>query len=256
MKLVRFIKGAGDKPQYGLLSSEGVTALSCSPCEGSFETVGPSCPLNEVKLLAPAVPTKIVAVGLNYRDHAAELGMKLPDEPLLFLKPPSSITGPGGAIKLPEMSRQVEYEAELAVVIKQRCKNVPLARAKEVILGYTCLNDVTARDLQQKDVQFTRSKSFDTFCPIGPWIETDLDPTDLKIRSILNGEIRQDSSTNQLIYDPFELVSFISRVMTLEAGDIIATGTPVGVGRLSHGDEIAVSIENIGELRNYVEQEG
>ncbi len=253
MKIVRFITSSNNVPQYGLFEKGNIKPLSNSPFGDSIELDKGIYPEHDVKLLPPCTPTKIVAVGLNYKDHAEELGMKLPDEPLIFLKPPSSIIGPNDTIKRPEMSNQVDYEAELAVVIKQQCKDVSIKEAHNYILGYTCLNDVTARDLQRKDIQFTRSKSFDTFCPIGPWIKSDIDPTNLKIQSILNGQIRQDSSTNQLIYDPFELVSFISKIMTLEPGDIIATGTPVGVGQLSKGDEIVVSIEDIGTLKNFVE---
>ncbi len=252
MKLARFSAEDSKLHRYGLVTDEGIKPLSTGPFEEPICTGHEIYAISEVQLLAPCSPTKIVAVGLNYRDHAAELGMELPDEPLIFLKPPSSIIGPGDTIKLPAMSSQVDYEAELAVIIGKRCKNISTNEAERYILGYTCLNDVTARDLQRKDVQFTRSKSFDTFCPIGPWIETELNPSNLRIKSILNGDIRQNSNTNQLIYNPYELVSFISNIMTLEPGDIIATGTPVGVGKLSSGDEIVVSIENIGELKNMV----
>ncbi len=205
------------------------------------------------KLLPPVVPSKIVCVGLNYRDHAAELDMSLPEEPVLFLKPVSTLIGNGDAIVLPPQSQRVDYEAELAVVIGHRCRNVSAADAADHIFGYTCLNDVTARDLQQRDSQWTRAKSFDTFCPLGPWIETAVeDPHCLAIRAFVNGELRQQSSTANLIFNCFELVSFISGIMTLETGDVIATGTPAGIGALKTGDQVAVEIEGIGRLENEV----
>ena len=213
---------------------------------------GEEIPLSEVKLLAPSVPSKIVALGLNYRDHAKELGLPIPEEPLLFLKPPSAVIGPEEKIILPPESKRVDYEAELAVVIRKRARRIAPQRAFDYILGYTCFNDVTARDLQKKDGQWTRAKSFDTFAPFGPWIETDLDPSNLKVRSYLNGFLRQDSSTSELIFPVPEIVSFVSQVMTLEPGDVIATGTPPGIGPLSSGDLIEVEIEGIGRLKNYV----
>ncbi len=254
MRIVRFKTGEDKPPLYGIQSEDHVTVMVASPFEGIIVGTSEKYPLDQVRLLCPTVPTKIVAVGLNYRDHARELNMEVPQEPLLFLKPPSSVVGPGDVIKLPEMSQQVDYEAELAIVIGQRAKDVPVENADAYILGYTCLNDVTARDLQRKDVQFTRSKGFDTFCPIGPWIETEIEPSDLEIRCILNGEVRQDSRTSQLIHSPQSLLSFISRIMTLEPGDVIATGTPKGIGQLAPGDEVVVSIGGIGELINTVER--
>ncbi len=209
--------------------------------------------LAAVKLLSPTLPSKVVAVGLNYRDHAEELHLKLPEEPLLFLKPSSSVIGPGNAIVYPPQSTRVDFEAELAVVIGKTARRVPRRSAREFILGYTCLNDVTARDLQNKDGQWTRSKSFDTFCPVGPWIETDLDPLDLGIELYLNGERKQNSRTSNLIFDVFELVEFISGVMTLFPGDLIATGTTSGIGPMQAGDEVEVRIEGIGSLVNRVE---
>jgi 2-keto-4-pentenoate hydratase/2-oxohepta-3-ene-1,7-dioic acid hydratase in catechol pathway len=193
-----------------------------------------------------------VAVGLNYRDHARELGLAVPEVPVLFLKPPTTVIGPGEAIRYPTMSSQVDYEAELGVVIRDRVRNVRPEEALGHVLGYTCANDVTARDLQKKDGQWTRAKSFDTFCPVGPWIETDLDPDDLLIESYQNGERRQSSRTAQFIFKVNVLVSFISEIMTLEAGDLIITGTPAGVGPMKPGDEIEVRIEGIGSLKNTV----
>lgn len=255
MKIVRFSK-AGDKVvQYGMWRDDHVRAIVADPFQDLIVGTAEWYPVEEVTLHPPCIPTKIVAVGLNYRDHAQELGMEIPDEPLLFLKPPSSMIGAGQPIVLPAQSSQVEHEAELAVVIKRRARHVSVEDAKKYILGYTCLNDVTARDLQKRDIQFTRSKSFDTFCPIGPYIELELDPSDLKVECRVNGQLRQSSSTAQLIHGPYELVSYISHIMTLEPGDVIATGTPKGVGPLQAGDEVEVSIEGIGPLKNPVVEE-
>lgn len=208
--------------------------------------------LNDVTLLAPCNPTKIVGVGLNYRDHAKELGMKLPEVPVIFLKPPSAVIGHGQKIVYPSSTRQVEYEAELAVIIKKTARNVALYDADKYILGFTCANDVTARDLQKKDSQWTRAKSFDTFCPLGPYLAVDLQPDHLKIKLMVNGEIRQDSSTSEMIFNVVEIVSFVSSVMTLYPGDVIITGTPSGVGPLNVGDVVSVEIEGIGILTNEV----
>ena len=207
--------------------------------------------LEEVELLAPACPSKIVCVGLNYTEHARELKMPLPDEPILFLKPPSAVLSPGGEIAIPPSSSQVDFEGELGVVIGKRCKAMMAEDAEKCILGYTCFNDVTARDLQQKDGQWTRAKSFDTFAPFGPWIGK-IDPSNAKIQTRVNGEIRQRSNTSDLIFSVPELVEFISGVMTLLPGDVIATGTPPGVGPLQKGDVVEVEIEGIGVLRNPV----
>ena len=208
--------------------------------------------IKEFKLLAPVIPSKIIAVGLNYKDHAEELNLPIPKEPIIFLKPPSAVIGPGEPILLPAQSNRVDYEAELAVVIKKPAKNIKPEQAKEYILGYTCFNDITARDLQAKDGQWSRAKSFDTFAPIGPWIETELEPGNLKIQALLNGKLVQDSSTSNLIFSVPELVSFISQIMSLFPGDVIATGTPSGIGPLSAGDEIIIRIQGIGELKNPV----
>ena len=206
-----------------------------------------------IKLLAPALPGKIIAVGLNYRDHALEMGLELPAEPIIFMKPSTSVIGPGDEIIYPAQSNRVDYEAELAVVISKQCRNVRVHDAGDVVLGYTCLNDVTARDLQVKDSQWTRAKSFDTFAPLGPWIVTDIDnPNNLAITSRLNGEIKQSSNTNNLIFNVFGLIEFISSVMTLEKWDIIATGTPAGIGPMVRGDEVEIAIEGIGALINRV----
>lgn len=207
--------------------------------------------LDEVELQAPACPSKIVCVGLNYTEHARELKMPIPVEPVLFLKPPSAVIGPDGEIMIPPSSSRVDFEGELGVVIGKRCKAVSADEAEKYILGYTCFNDVTARDLQQKDGQWTRAKGFDTFAPLGPWIGR-IDPTDAEIQTRVNGEIKQKSNTTDLIFGIPRLVEFISGVMTLLPGDVIATGTPPGVGPLQEGDIVEVQIEGIGVLRNTV----
>jgi 2-keto-4-pentenoate hydratase/2-oxohepta-3-ene-1,7-dioic acid hydratase in catechol pathway len=197
-------------------------------------------------------PTKIICVGLNYKDHAKELGMPLPKSPILFMKPTTSLVGPEEEIVYPAMSRRVDYEAEIAVIIRERCRFVGEDSFMEHIEGFTCLNDVTARDLQKSDRQWTRAKSFDTFCPVGPKIVKGLDPNNLRVQSFLNGKLRQDSSTSDFIFGIGKLISFISSIMTLNPGDIIATGTPAGIGSMKKGDKIEVKIGGIGTLRNYV----
>ncbi|MDH4227960.1 MAG: fumarylacetoacetate hydrolase family protein [Deltaproteobacteria bacterium] len=210
--------------------------------------------LSSFKLLSPVLPSKIVAIGLNYKAHAAEFNKELPSEPMMFLKPSTSVIGPGDAIVYPShMSRRVDYEAELAIVAGKTAKDVEAGDARDYILGYTCINDVTARDLQGKDVQYTRAKGFDTFAPIGPWIETELkDPMNVRVESYLNGEKRQDSSTSDMIFSVYELFSFVSKVMTLYPGDVIATGTPSGVGKMKPGNTIEIRVEGIGSLLNTV----
>lgn len=209
--------------------------------------------LPELELLPPAQPSKIICVGLNYRDHAEELGMSVPKHPLLFLKPPSSVIGHLGDIVYPDNSRQVEYEGELAVIIGKRCRNVSANDAQSVLMGYTCFNDVTARDIQKEDVQWTRAKGFDTFAPVGPYIANPaLDASNLGIKTRVNGKLRQDSSTSNLIFDVPHLIEFVSGIMTLERGDLIATGTPPGVGELFVGDEVEIEIEHVGVLKNRV----
>jgi 2-keto-4-pentenoate hydratase/2-oxohepta-3-ene-1,7-dioic acid hydratase in catechol pathway len=217
---------------------------------GDFELEEKSFPLSEVKILPPVLPTKVVCLGLNYRDHAEEMKMEIPDEPVIFLKPTTSIIGHGDTIIAPSFCQRVDYEAELAIVIGKTCKDVSPEETKDYILGYTCLNDVTERVFQKKDGQWTRAKSFDTFCPIGPWIETELDWRGLRIKSYLNDELRQDSTTSNMIFGVEEIVSFVSKIMTLLPGDIIATGTPPGIGEMKSGDRIKIEIEGIGALEN------
>jgi 2-keto-4-pentenoate hydratase/2-oxohepta-3-ene-1,7-dioic acid hydratase in catechol pathway len=249
MKIVRYQDGTVIK--WGVIEEKMVREMEGDPFE-HFHLSPRTKKMEEVRLLAPCLPSKIVALGLNYRDHAEEVKMELPKEPLIFLKPSTTVIGSGEAIVYPKMSKRVDYEAELAVVIKKKAKAVPEENAAEYILGYTCLNDVTARDLQPKDGQWTKSKGFDTFAPIGPWIVTDIDPHHLDISSYLNGERRQHSNTKNLIFGPQQLVSFISRVMTLLPGDVIATGTPSGIGPMAIGDRVDVVIERIGTLSNPV----
>jgi 2-keto-4-pentenoate hydratase/2-oxohepta-3-ene-1,7-dioic acid hydratase in catechol pathway len=239
--------------RYGLADPESgkVRELAGDPFEG-VEATGVVRRLDEVRLLAPVVPGKIVAVGLNYKDHAREMGKEIPEEPLLFLKAPSALNDPGGEIVYTPQSQRVDYEAELAAVVGRAAKNVKAREAAAFILGYTCINDVTARDLQVKDVQYTRAKGFDTFAPLGPWIETDLDPSAVPVRCLVNGEVRQDGNTREMGASVFRLVEFISSVMTLFPGDVIATGTPPGVGSLHVGDVVTVEVGGIGALTNRV----
>lgn len=244
IKIGRFKKG--EKVFFGLITGDYVYDLS----QGSSEKYQ----LFELQILPPTLPSKIIGVGLNYRDHAEELKMPLPEEPLIFIKPSTAIIGHEDYILLPSESKEVHYEGELAIVIsKEIYRPRNYKEAEEAILGYTCFNDVTARDLQRKDKQWTRSKSFNTFAPIGPFIVKDLDTSDLKIQTRLNGKVVQNSSTKELIFKPVELVYFISHIMTLLPGDVIATGTPPGVGPLNPGDTVEVEIEGIGVLRNYVQ---
>jgi len=249
MRLVRFL--AGDKPAWGIVDGDDIAELDGGPV-APFKTLQTRRRLTGVKLLPPCAPSKVVAVGLNYRDHAEEMGLAIPDEPIIFLKPPTSVIGPETPIHYPATSRRVDYEAELGVVIKDRIRGISPRVAPSHILGYTCANDVTARDLQKKDGQWTRAKSFDSFCPVGPWIETELEPGDLLVQSWLNGELRQSSRTSQFIFPVNELVSFIAGIMTLEPGDLIITGTPAGIGPMKPGDEIEIRIEGIGSLKNKV----
>ncbi|GAA5041972.1 2-keto-4-pentenoate hydratase/2-oxohepta-3-ene-1,7-dioic acid hydratase in catechol pathway [Thermocatellispora tengchongensis] len=254
MRIARF--SAGEGVTYGVVEGgpgeEFVSSVAGHPI-GGVQFTGERFPLAEVRLVAPIIPTKIIAIGKNYADHAREMGGEPPAEPVIFSKPSSAVIGPGEAIVYPEkLSERVDFEGELAVVIGRLCRDVPVERAKEVIFGYTCANDVTARDLQAKDGQWTRAKGFDTFCPLGPWIQTDLDPSDLAITTTVNGEIRQSARTSQLMHDVPALIAYVTAVMTLIPGDVILTGTPAGVGPLSIGDEVGVGIEGIGTLTNRV----
>ena len=219
----------------------------------SVRFTGDRYPLADVRLLAPVLPSKVVAIGRNYAEHVREMGNEPPAEPVIFLKPSTAVAGPQDPIVYPVgLSERVDFEGELAVVIGRLCRQVPEDRVPDVIFGYTCANDVTARDLQARDGQWARAKGFDTFCPLGPWIETDLDPADLELTTIVNGEIRQNARTSQLMHGVTELVAYVSDVMTLLPGDVLLTGTPAGVGPLKDGDEVSVTIEGIGTLSNGV----
>ncbi len=226
--------------------------------EGRFEIIDDfivfdsyEIPISAVKFLPPVEPSKIIAVGLNYIDHAEELNMPVPEEPIIFMKPSTAVIGHEDCIILPDQSQRVDYEGELAVVMAEDCRRVSESEAADYILGYTCFNDVTARDLQGKDGQWTRAKSFDTFAPLGPYIAEIDDPGKLGIQTRVNGRVVQKSNTSNLIFDVFQLVAFVSSIMTLKAGDVIATGTPAGVGMLKNGDVVEVEIDKIGVLRNY-----
>ena len=248
MRLVRF--AVQDRVRYGVLEGDSVRELLRPYFEGvmPMETVRR---LADVRLLAPVRPSKMLCIGLNYRDHAREMGKPLPEEPVLFMKPATALAGPDEPIVYPKMSKRVDYEAELAVVIGRRTRNVAAEEADRCILGYTCFNDVTARDLQAKDGQWTRAKGFDTFGVLGPWIETEQgDPNRLAVTCRLNGQVRQQSNTEQCAFNCQYLVSWASRIMTLEPGDVIATGTPAGIGPMQPGDTVEVEVEGIGVLRN------
>ncbi|MBU1043763.1 MAG: fumarylacetoacetate hydrolase family protein [Candidatus Omnitrophica bacterium] len=249
MKILRFIYK--QQELWGVLEGKAVRVLKTAPfvnIEFSRQVIG----FKQLKLLPPTVPQKIILVGLNYKNHAKELGMKTLKQPIIFLKPPTALIGHLDNIKYPLGVKQLDYEAELAIVIGKKAHNISEAKALKCVLGYTCLNDITARDIQKKDGQWTRAKSFDTFCPVGPWIETDISTDDLMISAYLNGKLKQHSSTAQLIFPIPYLISFISQVMTLLPGDIISTGTPPGVGNMKPGDIVEVSIDGIGTLKNQV----
>jgi 2-keto-4-pentenoate hydratase/2-oxohepta-3-ene-1,7-dioic acid hydratase in catechol pathway len=251
MRIARF--AVDGEVSFGLVDEEeSIAAISAHPF-GEIKLTGARFPLADVRLLAPMLPSKVVAVGKNYAEHAREMGGEAPAEPLIFMKPSTSVIGPTEAIAYPQkLSSRVDYEGELAIVIGRLCREVPAARAMDVIFGYTCANDVTARDLQRRDTQWTRAKGFDTFCPLGPWITTDVDPSDLRIATLLNGVVKQDSRTSKLIHSIPTLIEYITQVMTLLPGDVILTGTPEGVGPMETGDEVSVTIESIGTLSNRV----
>lgn len=248
MKIIHFSYKEYDN-LYGIFNEENETVSVISDGKISKDEI----PIKNIKILPVSMPSKIVAVGLNYIDHAEEMNKKIPEEPLLFMKPNSAIIAHEETILLPEISERVDYEGELAIVIGKTAKNVPEKEANNFILGYTCFNDVTARDLQAKDGQYTRSKSFDTFAPNGPFIEKDIDVNNITIKTVLNGKVVQQSNTSNMKFKPNFLVSYISSIMTLFPGDIIATGTPSGVGKLSKGDIVEIVLEGIGTLRNKVE---
>jgi 2-keto-4-pentenoate hydratase/2-oxohepta-3-ene-1,7-dioic acid hydratase in catechol pathway len=250
MRFVRYQQG-NRPPQYGWLDEDRVGGMHGTPF-GDYQREEASTPLDSVKLLAPVEPGKIICVGRNYLEHARELGNEQPDIPLLFLKPPSSIIGPGQAVILPPQSQRVEHEGELGVVIGQKGRWVAAEDALKLILGYTIANDVTARDLQRRDGQWTRGKGFDTFCPVGPWIQTEFDPSDALLSTHVNQELRQMASIRDMVFSVRQLITFITSVMTVMPGDLILTGTPAGVGPLNAGDVVRVEIEGLGSLSNPV----
>lgn len=255
MRIARFT--TGDDPRFGVVEGEPAEevlhVVVGDPLYVPLQQTGEQVRLEDARLLAPVIPrSKVVGIGRNYADHAAELGNELPKEPLVFLKPNTAVVGPGDPIVLPPISDEVHYEGELAVVIGRICKDVPRDRVPEVVLGYTCANDVTLRDLQRTDGQWARAKGFDSSCPLGPWVVTDLDVHDLRLTTRLDGETVQDGRTSDLVFGIDELVSYVSQAFTLLPGDVLLTGTPAGVGPLSSGQRVAVEIEGIGVLENPV----
>lgn len=265
MRIVRFT--AGEDPQFGVLTGEvdeqgipgedaKVVALTGDPLYVGLHLSSTEHALEDVRLLAPVLPrSKVVGIGRNYAAHAAELGNDLPSEPLFFIKPNTSVVGPDDPVFYPRQSSEVHYEGELAVVIGRICRDVPKEKVGDVVWGYTVGNDVTARDLQRSDVQFTRAKGFDSFCPLGPWVETELtldQVGNLRVQTWLNGDLKQDGNTDQMVFDVASLVAYVSSVMTLLPGDVILTGTPAGVGPMDPGDEVEVFVEGIGSLTNKV----
>ncbi|MEU6442722.1 fumarylacetoacetate hydrolase family protein [Streptomyces sp. NPDC047046] len=258
MRIARF--SIDGNVAFGAVEGEGPDGLVLDIIKGipfaEFELSGTKVPLDKVRLLPPTLPSKVVAVGRNYAEHAKEMGDEVPEYPVTFFKPSTSVSGPGDPIPYPSFTEELSYEAELAVVIGRMCREVPRERAKDVILGYTCANDVTARDAQRREQQWARAKGFDGACPLGPWIETDLDPADLTLQCTVNGEQRQLGRTSDMLRSVEDLVVHVTEAMTLLPGDVILTGTPAGVGPLSVGDEVAVHIEGIGTLTNKVIKRG
>jgi 2-keto-4-pentenoate hydratase/2-oxohepta-3-ene-1,7-dioic acid hydratase in catechol pathway len=262
VRICRFT--TGEDPLYGVLTGEVdqfgqpaedsvIVGLAGDPLYVGIKLLEQEYRLEDVRLLAPVLPrSKVVGIGRNYAAHAAELGNDVPDEPLMFLKPNTAVVGPNDPIFYPRQTQNLHYEGELAVVIGRICRDVPAEKAADVIHGYTVANDVTARDLQRSDVQFTRAKGFDSFCPLGPWIETELDVSDVQVQTYLNGDLKQDGSTKDMIFDVPALIAHVSSVMTLLPGDVILTGTPEGVGPMEVGDEVEISIAGIGTLTNKV----
>jgi 2-keto-4-pentenoate hydratase/2-oxohepta-3-ene-1,7-dioic acid hydratase in catechol pathway len=249
MRLVRF--RFGDRIATGVVEGDAVRALAGTFFENPVPS-GEEIPLDDVRLLAPILPSKVVCLGKNYAAHAAEFGGEVPEEPLIFLKPSTSVSGPGDPIPLPRISDRVDYEGELAVVIGRIARNVRAEETFRYILGYTCGNDVTLRDFQKKDDQWTRAKGFDGSCPLGPWVETELDPIDVHLETRVNGEVRQSASTSDMVFGVATIIEFVTEFMTLLPGDVIMTGTPEGVGKLEPGDKVEVVVDGIGVLMNPV----
>jgi len=249
MRLVRF--RFGDRIATGVVESGAVRALAGTFFENPVPS-GEEIPLDDVRLLAPILPSKVVCLGKNYAAHAAEFGGEVPEEPLVFLKPSTSVSGPGDPIPLPPISNRVDYEGELAIVIGRIARNVRAEETFRYILGYTCGNDVTLRDLQKKDDQWARAKGFDGSCPLGPWVETELDPLDVHLETRVNGEVRQSANTSDMVFGVATIIEFVTEFMTLLPGDVIMTGTPEGVGKLEPGDKVEVAVDGIGVLMNPV----
>ena len=237
--------------KFGIVEGDDLADIVGHPF-GPITFSGERRPIASVRLLPPVLPSKVVAIGKNYAEHASEMGGDVPEQPLVFLKPSTSVVGSGDTIAYPPSSSRVDYEGELAVVIGRLCRDVPESRAMEVVFGYTCANDVTARDQQKTDGQWSRAKGYDSFCPLGPWIETEVSADDLRVTTTLNGEVKQDGRTSQIVHKIPSLVTYITACMTLLPGDVILTGTPAGVGPMQVGDEVAVEIEGIGRLVNTV----
>lgn len=258
MRVVRFSPqpdaGLGSDPLFGILEEDNqISIISGDPIYHGIQKTAAKIELTKVRLLAPVIPrSKIVAVGKNYADHAAEMGGVVPDEPIIFLKPNTAVIGPGDTIVWPAIAPTIDYEAELAIVIGRVCKEVPKERVNDVIFGYTMANDVTCREIQKKDGQWMRAKSFDTFCPLGPWIETEFVPGNQRITTTLNGEIKQDASLSEMIFKVADIVYFVTQVMTLLPGDVIITGTPAGIGPMPEKSTVAIAIEGLGQLTNRV----
>jgi 2-keto-4-pentenoate hydratase/2-oxohepta-3-ene-1,7-dioic acid hydratase in catechol pathway len=249
MRIARFSYGEG--VAFGVVEGDHVVPIAGHPF-APIERTEIALESADVRFIAPVLPSKVVAIGKNYASHAAEMGGEVPERPLIFLKPSTAVIGPGEAIASPVSSQRVDFEGELAVVISRLCRDVPAERAMDVVLGYTCANDVTARDQQKTDGQWSRAKGYDTFCPLGPWIETEVDPGDLAITTKLNGETKQDSRTSMIVHKIPDLIAYITSCMTLLPGDVILTGTPDGIGPMQVGDEVTVEIEGIGALTNRV----
>jgi 2-keto-4-pentenoate hydratase/2-oxohepta-3-ene-1,7-dioic acid hydratase in catechol pathway len=262
MRIIRFSAPekleVGTDPLFGVLNDQdAILVLHGDPIYSGIVPSEKSLKLSDVKLLAPVIPrSKVVCIGKNYADHAAEMDSEVPSEPIIFIKPNTSVIGPNELIIWPRMSERVDYEAELAIVIGRICKEVPVSKAKDVIYGYTLANDVTARDLQKKDGQWSRAKGFDTFCPLGPWIETEFIPGNQKITSTLNGEVKQSSMLSEMIFKVPQIIEFVTNVMTLLPGDVILTGTPAGIGPMPSGASITVAIDGLGALTNKVSSRG
>ncbi|GAA0191629.1 MULTISPECIES: fumarylacetoacetate hydrolase family protein [unclassified Aeromicrobium] len=255
MRVARF--AGDDDPRFGVVGDEDgtptIAVLKGDPLYAGYELTGQKVAIDDVRLLAPVIPrSKVVGIGRNYAAHAAELGNDVPERPLVFLKPNTSVVGPGDPIVYPAQSSDVHFEGELAVVIGRICKDVPAEDVDKVIFGYTVANDVTARDLQRTDGQWARAKGFDSFCPLGPWIETNLDPADLRVTTELGGEVKQDGRTSDMVFSVADIVAYVSSFMTLLPGDVILTGTPDGVGPMQVGDSVSVTVEGIGTLTNQV----